>query len=268
MIRYAMALACAAMVFLGASTAHAYNEPALRCWAVATYLDGKTPVVLRTEQSGKAGDEKSLSAKMLFSDFVKIEHQWSVDHGGRKLKQDSRLVTPTSRDPNKKSPVDFLCSSGSVPDRVKGWPAATYHGKSTLSSLAIMTAKYPGVGAPLLAQATRDNLAGQTSGFYCAGVIWYRRHDGDDLGPMTPIWGTIKGVPEANKTSAESAFRKRLISKLPEGASIFADASHGIPSGDVQVCWQGKPPTAPMGWSEEKRGWSAITANPESYVTW
>lgn len=119
--------------------AQAYDNPAIRCWAVATFTDGKTPVVFRAERSGKADSEKKQIAKMLFEDFPRIEHQWSLDNSGRKLKHDHRFPAPLPGSPTRKISADFECSSGSIPDKVKKWPVATYTKMSPLSALDIMS---------------------------------------------------------------------------------------------------------------------------------
>lgn len=252
MHRFFLALVCAAMVFLGASTSSAADAVTYTCDAYAR-------------------DADKLARKQWFGISV-------IPGIVRERGKDVTVLVAFSGDPALDKSFRDLASLAKRPyDRggvVKAleWMIAVYARElaGVVDGESRAVCWRSGTAAP-----DRSSWPGKT--FTCAGVIWARTiHDGVDVSSIWPRWGTFRNVPTTNQSSAESMLRTRLLDAAKKKAiadrgrlQMTADQANGIPSSESMVCWDQAPPKdAPMGWPERVRPWSQTIAAIGQYSEW
>jgi hypothetical protein len=100
-------------------------------------------------------------------------------------------------------------------------------------------------------------------GYTCAGVISARTIlDGVDMTPPWVRWYFVKNVPGSSASDAESVFRRRLhdhgrAKAAQDGGvmQLIPSPDRGFVTSESVACWQGKPPTAPIGWPVKVMSW-------------
>jgi len=222
-IRYAMALVCAMMVFLGASKVVAgWQYPTTA--ACAAHIEfrvkrGKTQsfrVAASSEDPLPSGQGKPNSAKehassVLVSAALRTKYAIAGELG----------ISPKDIESFPSFGVDrHVCWDGPMPDSARqtiaSWPAPTW-------------------------PASKPAKSGNT----CRGIVYFRKYvetsDGKELGAwehhVLDGFG-LAGPPSA----AQSQHDKDLLKLVPAGAFV---------SGPFSLCWDGaKPTTPPIGWND------------------
>lgn len=233
MFRFLSFLVCC----LGLLVSVDVSAATVRCWGVATYRHGQTPVVFRSDRTGKT--EKELWAKILFEDFLNWESQWAKEHPGQKLVRVQNFVMA-----GQKSYASIVCGRPTI--EVVKWPIATYPKPKGLSPSTAWAV--PG-GQARAWQWDRDSGGWVTTGknaatFTCKYAASYRVRDGEDLSePRVLVHEKAQILGPVSY--ADSAIRASVlhgVMRLTRGAYLLV--------GEAGACWEDghTKPAAPSGW--------------------
>lgn len=210
---------------------------AVRCWGVATYRHGQTPVVFRSDRTEKT--EKAAWAKILFEDFLGWEAQWAKEHPGQKLARVQNFVMA-----GQKSHASIVCGNPTI--EVVKWPIATYpkpHGLAPSTAWAVPAAQSRAW------QWDRESGGWVSTGknqstFACKYAVSYRVRDGDDLSEVRVLVHEKSQIlgPSSYADSAIRASVLHGVMRLTRGAYLL--------TGETGACWQdgSAKPTTPTGW--------------------